>query len=162
MWDLAKPRNTIVIPINKVLKPNGELVMGAGVAEQARRRYEQLELYFGQQLSIGEEYVHIPMGNGVWLAGIPTKNHFKDKTTKEMLEKAIVYLEKVMYGTHGKTVCPLLGAGLGGLDSMYVFRKMREHFKSTDLIIPLTRKDYERIFTGRYDVGKTLRLSSRM
>lgn len=165
MWDFAKDGNWIAVTINKVVKDNGRLVMGAGVADQARKRYRNpdIDLIFGKEIRRGVEVPFMTYPDAR-IYGIPTKNHYKDRTSIQLLNEGAAHLERIIDESlfaenKPKVVCPLLGAGAGGLSPTLVFGLMRSRFKHTDLIIPLTRKDYERIFTGQYVEGKTLRFT---
>lgn len=51
MWDAWDTADLFLITTNAVLKYNNELVMGRGIALEARRRDPQIALYFGRALS---------------------------------------------------------------------------------------------------------------
>ena len=61
-WDLAKKLNIDVLCVttNNIVKNNGELVMGAGIAKQFRDRFPELARHFGEILERGENPQNLP------------------------------------------------------------------------------------------------------
>lgn len=49
IWSISKPLDYLVIPTNIGWRKDGTAVMGAGLARQAAQRYEELELWYGDQ-----------------------------------------------------------------------------------------------------------------
>ncbi len=83
----------IVITTNGVVKSNGELVMGKGIAKDAKWKYPSLPKIWGNYVS--------KYGNGVYsyktsinttLFSLPTKHHWRDKSDIKLIVKSIKQL----------------------------------------------------------------------
>lgn len=87
IWTVRdNPKAVIGITTNGTVKSNGALVMGRGVAQQARDLYEGLDLRLGRL--VGTE------GNRVFLLSyprfftFPVKHHWKDKADLALIERS--------------------------------------------------------------------------
>lgn len=83
----------IVITTNGAVKSNGELVMGKGIAKDAKWKYPALPKIWGDYVS--------KYGNGVYsyktsinttLFSLPTKHHWRDKSDIKLIVKSIKQL----------------------------------------------------------------------
>ena len=130
--DIWQQQGVKCIPTNGVVKANGELVMGAGLALQAMKRYPGLPRDAGLAIKL--------YGNKVFyfsqyqLITVPTKQHYSQNSTVELISESLDDLIKVVTVYNLKSVyVPLLGCGLGGLDE--------------NLIIPLMHSKLDDTFT---------------
>ncbi len=96
MWDAWDDANLFLITTNSAIKINGELVMGRGLALEAKKRDSQIAIYFGRALahvqksakSANESYgLIIP---NLWPYRIEgmfqTKNHFRNKAHIKLIQ----------------------------------------------------------------------------
>jgi len=115
IWDLHAQGMAVVVPTNMCVNGKGEAVMGAGLALQAARRFPWLPKQYGEYLQLG-----IPRGifEEVRLVMVPTKRHWKDPSTLELVEAGVRWLtsQEPLFAVRGWEVAvPPLGCGLGGL-----------------------------------------------
>ena len=108
--------NCICIPTNGMVKKDGCLVMGKGLAKEAADRYPTLPQIFGRltfKYGIGTYIISI---NGIGIACVPTKLHFKDPSSLDLVINSSKKLVELIDRTHWKKIgVPRLGCGLGGL-----------------------------------------------
>lgn len=108
--------DAIAVTTNGIVKSNGRLVMGAGIAKQFAIRYPTLPSVLGEKV---KHYGNIPFlikEKGVSILSFPTKNHYSEKSSLELIEssaKKIKNLADKFYWT--KVAIPAPGVGLGGL-----------------------------------------------
>lgn len=80
------PADYRCITTNGIVKKNGELVMGAGIALEAAKRFPELPARLGKNVSI---FGNIPYIFHEWkIISFPTKNHWKDPSSLELIEKS--------------------------------------------------------------------------
>ena len=108
--------DAIAVTTNGVVKANGNLVMGAGIAKQFASRYPNLPYQLGRKV---KTYGNIPFmikQKGYALLSFPTKNHYSENSDLELIEtsaKKIKTITDKFYWT--KVAIPAPGVGLGGL-----------------------------------------------
>lgn len=107
----------IGITTNSILKKNGELVMGAGVALRAKELYPELPKVFGCKiLSIGKvgDFYGV-LKHGVYFA-FQTKRHYKDKSDIRDVYESINMLNGISTQYQDKTFAlPFPAINNGGL-----------------------------------------------
>jgi hypothetical protein len=106
-----------VIPINTTLyKDSKKLVMGAGLAKQARDKYENLDGLWGSfyalELKLQSRLV---LYHAEKLIGFPTKIYWKHDSSLDLIENGLKELNAARIEFE-KIVSPRLGCGLGGLN----------------------------------------------
>jgi hypothetical protein len=110
------PENSIVIPTNTTLNQVGELVMGAGLAKQAKHRFPLLPQLAGDEIKAmgGQARVlHFP---DYRLILFPTKTDWRKNSSWQLIESMLYYLvHDVALLKLDKVYLPRLGCGLGGL-----------------------------------------------
>lgn len=122
--------DAICITTNMVLRKNGQLVMGAGLALQAKNRFPKLPWDFGAYYGLYDQFKHnshesqfaychaVEIGKGhPDIVAFPTKYHWRDPSDLTLIRKSaadLVALTKEM--GYGKVVLPRPGTGLGRLD----------------------------------------------
>jgi hypothetical protein len=122
-WDLKTQLNPdiIVFTSNRTLNSHRELVMGAGIALDFKRRYPNLPRVFGNALFNGpnERLIQIwSIVNDVSICAFPTKEHWRNPSILEYIErscKELVEYVDIQYNK-GKILMTRPGCGLGGLD----------------------------------------------
>lgn len=95
LFDIYAKGGTIAVTTNSVIKTNGEAVMGAGVALEAKAWQPDLPLALGAALKLH--------GNRVFywaqyrMVTFPTKEDFRDPSTLELIQRSAEELKAVLY-----------------------------------------------------------------
>jgi hypothetical protein len=111
MWDI--PADAYCITTNGFVKKNGEAVMGAGCALEAKQRYEWLPLKLGKSISCYGNHV-FEFGDG--LVTFPVKHKWFEKADMLLIQKSAVQLMELVEGSGWKKVIlPRPGCGNGRL-----------------------------------------------
>lgn len=102
------------VTTNGVLRNNGELVMGAGIALQAKQRFPELPARLGKNVSMfgNKPFIFHDIG----IISFPTKHHWKDKSDigliRQSAEHIVGFVKALSIKEVALTRC---GCGLGGL-----------------------------------------------
>ena len=150
IWDNQFDGMWRVIPINCQINSKGELIMGAGLAKEAKFRYPSLPKHFAN-LIYDQERRGQPIfpllrwigDQDVNLMGFPTKRHWRDKSNLSLIEEGLIFLQGLMPylmcdGEREKAVCPRLGCGerTGRLDWEREVRPLfLKYFENDDNLI---------------------------
>ena len=131
LW--SYPADFRCVPTNGIVKPNGCLVMGAGVAKVAAEKYPQLPDRLGRLVTIfGNKPFFF---NEIGIISFPTKNHFKDPSDIGLIiasAKEIAAFVEI----HDKTiVLPRVGTGFGGLNWIDVKAAIEPIFDDNRFIV---------------------------
>lgn len=110
---------------NMVLKSNGDLVMGAGIAKSFAERFKYLPARWGKKLAEilkggiapGVMVEYGPVSHYPSLVAFPTKYHFKEKSSTALIQQSAQQL-KIIANALGwkKILLTRPGCGMGGLD----------------------------------------------
>ena len=120
IWAFAQNKDAyIVITTNGVVKKNGEAVMGAGLARQARDKYPGIAYGLGQALVKNGNVVHV--NTKLRMIAVPTKHHWKDEHADiKLIEESVQTLVKIIDKLQIKQIfLPQLGCGNGKLSWTY-------------------------------------------
>lgn len=109
IWDQD---GIVVIPTNGKIKQNGECVMGAGLALQAKDRFPGLSKELGDILSVAGN--HVVYFETYSLITFPTKDHWKQSSCISLIERSAAELSRLIL--RQRVFVPRVGCGLGGLD----------------------------------------------
>lgn len=113
MWDADASH--FCITTNSVVKYNGELVMGAGIALQAKLRFPELPILFAQHVkSRGNTPCAIRHSSGKYYVSFPTKHHWKDPSDITLIIKSAKLIAKHI-PADAKVAMSRPGCGNGGL-----------------------------------------------
>jgi hypothetical protein len=117
------PESAICIPTNAILKNNGELVMGAGVALTAKLKFPELPYLLGNLIQARGHRVHYI--EELRIFSFPTKYHWKEDGDLELVKKSAMQLENMVddLGIE-KIYLPKVGCGLGKIDWNLVEREL--------------------------------------
>lgn len=101
------------VTTNGIVKRNGELVMGAGIAKQAANRYPALPRLLGQGV---RKHGNVPLlVEEIGIISFPTKHNWKNKSVPSLILKSAERIAKLAdYYDHILMTRP--GCGLGGLN----------------------------------------------
>lgn len=87
MWKIDC--DAICVTTNGIIKKNGEAVMGAGVAHQAKIRYPGLPRELAVKLRFTGNHVYLmPQKNHISIVTFPTKNDWKDDSDIALIEQS--------------------------------------------------------------------------
>lgn len=117
MWNVYSRADTFCITTNSFVRRDGSLVMGAGIARQARDRFDGLAQDFGTRIKdfcghLGT-YGILPAPNHR-IHAFQVKHHWKDSADTELIKTAAKMLDR--FG-EGETHLNFPGIGNGGLDA---------------------------------------------
>lgn len=157
IFDLIEPNSIICIPTNGIVKSNGEAVMGAGLALEAKKRYPDLPRRLGGFLSkfkINKPYVLAGIKNNEYyipekeklneyclICSFPTKDDFRDKSKISLIENSCIIIDKIVKKySISKCFVPMVGAGLGKLDFNDVKNVLNKHFDSKYYLVSYGEK----------------------
>lgn len=117
-WDVYKSYNAIVCPTNGVVKKNGELVMGGGLAKQFKQRFPYIAFSWGQMVkeSGNHVYLHEHREDLPDLISYPSKKHWADVSDLFLIRRsADELLSLTNQKDYDNILVPRVGCGLGGL-----------------------------------------------
>jgi hypothetical protein len=121
-WEEAKKDcyDAIICTTNEIIKTNGELVMGAGIAKDFAQRYPNSPLEWGQRIKeIGEDY-HVLVSllhSKPHLVALQTKKHWRDNSSYYLVKSSLYRLQLIAVALNWKKVLMTRpGCGNGGLD----------------------------------------------
>ena len=117
IFDSKKQWDAICVTTNGVVKANGRLVMGAGIAKTFREKFPGLDLELGRKV---KEYGNIPFviyKQGTAIVSFPTKHHWKYKSDIGLIMNSAKAISKIASARFWTQVAvPMPGCGHGGLD----------------------------------------------
>jgi hypothetical protein len=105
------------VTTNGVVNNKGYLVMGAGIAKHAKRRFPELPYIFGQ--NVDERGNHVKIVDNYGIASFPTKHHWKNNSDINLILRSC--RELVCFAKNWDYVLlPRPGCNLGGLEWLEV------------------------------------------
>tara|TARA_R100001510_G_C7631738_1_gene190474 strand:- start:350 stop:796 length:447 start_codon:yes stop_codon:yes gene_type:complete len=118
--DIFKTKNTynaICVTTNGIVKKDGRLVMGAGVAFQFAKNFPGLDYELGQKVLTYGNRPFLVFKKNTAIVSFPTKSNWKDKSDKELIKfsaKNLVKIAQSRFWT--KIALPAPGVGKGELN----------------------------------------------
>jgi hypothetical protein len=107
-----------VITTNGVVKSNRHAVMGKGIALQALNRWRGIDLVLGTKIiNYGNHSAYLGMWTGHNVFSMPTKNHWRDVSSPELVIRSATELVEVVnkLDFDEEIGMPPPGCGCGGL-----------------------------------------------
>jgi len=140
-WRIAEQQDVdaLVCTTNNMVKMNGSLVMGRGIAEQFNAKFKYLAWNWGQIVDkykdIDIEDYHLLLDgprmlghNKFYVVGLQTKFHWKDDSPIELIEASCKNLKKLVdIMQWQKIIMTRPGCGNGGLQWRTVRSKIRKY-----------------------------------
>jgi O-acetyl-ADP-ribose deacetylase (regulator of RNase III) len=100
---------------NGIVTKDGLLVMGAGVAKQAKERYPHLPAALGRMVKALGNRPFLMEAEG--LISFPTKHNWRDQSDVELIRRSAVKVVDLVDRVRARSVAmPRPGCGLGNLD----------------------------------------------
>lgn len=135
------PLLAILFTANRQCKANGSLVMGAGIAKEFRDRFPGLDKECGKKMP--GPYCNLVQNFNLsyWLGFFCTKDHWKNPSTLEIIERSCIDLKGIMEAFPEKYVLMTRpGCGLGGLNwETEVKPLLLKYFNDTKYLVIVTR-----------------------
>ena len=118
MWDVFDSVDYFLVTTNSTLKSDGSLVMGAGIAKQARDKFPGLAEGLGKMVAAAASdggFYGVLLGAGK-VCAFQTKRHFKDPSNEALIAASVTELRNIATQLPNKTFAlNYPGIGHGGL-----------------------------------------------
>jgi len=118
IWEY--PSDAICITTNGIVKKDGRLVMGGGIALEVVQRYPEIDLTLGRYVkAYGNRCFYIPIDlyNHFVIISFPTKHHYKNDSCIKLIKKSTKELVEIVDKYKLNTIAlPKVGCGLGRLN----------------------------------------------
>lgn len=116
IFDNIHQFDAICVTTNGIVRPNGRLVMGGGIARMFRNRYKDIDLILGQKVQVYGNVPFLVYKNKQAIISFPTKNDWKEKSDLSLIKSSAEKLSKIASSRFWTRVAlPAPGVGLGGL-----------------------------------------------
>lgn len=121
------PADFRIVPTNGVVKKDGKLTMGKGIALEAKNRYKGIDKWLGRLVTNNGNHVFLYYD----IISFPTKHHWKDKSDLKLIEQSI---QEVLFwldsfiNKNKAIVLPPVGCGNGRLDFETQVRPLLEKY----------------------------------
>jgi len=139
-----------VCTLNNVIKYDGSLVMGAGIAKSYADKFPLLARNWGMLIQgiaeSGHTDYHVVIdGPRFWnkdvlyLVGVQTKRHWKDPSDIELIVESCKKLRDLADLLHWeRIICPAFGCGYGGLQFKEIEKKLEKILDDRFIVINLS------------------------
>ena len=109
--------DAICVTTNSVVKKDGTLVMGAGVAKCFANNYPTLPYKLGQKVKVYGNQPYIVKIKGDTIISFPTKHNYLEPSDLELIKKSAIKIENLATKFRWVNVAiPAPGIGLGKLN----------------------------------------------
>jgi len=118
MWDMWDTADLFLITTNSTIKKNGALVMGRGIAHQARDRFSGIDHTWGQHIEqlCGHLGVYGLLISAAWpdkkIGAFQVKQHFRDRADPALIAASAARL-RAWCTTHPQATVHLNFPGIG-------------------------------------------------
>ena len=118
MWSCLYMVDKFVVTTNAIIKRNGALVMGAGIAKECRDRFDGIDIAIGTAIKRkGSEYGFL---EGAHVCAFQVKHHFADNADLALIRKSTGMLRQfALDNPRWKIALNFPGIGNGRLAGMY-------------------------------------------
>ena len=113
IWDTNC--EVIAITTNGTIKNNGELVMGKGIALQAKQKYPDLPEILGDFVLVFGNTPKIVYTGKHMIVSLPTKNSWRDKSDINLIKKSLLCIADCLPSPFTIAI-PRPGCANGGLN----------------------------------------------
>lgn len=108
--------DVICVTTNGMLKRNGELVMGKGIAMEAIQRFPTLGKLLGHHVKCSGNYPIVIDFDDVKIASFPTKNDWRKDSDIQLIEESAILLKNVLPKDVKHVAMSRVGCGNGNLN----------------------------------------------
>lgn len=119
IWEALALSDLLCITTNSTLMSNGELVMGAGIALQAKQRFPELPRQLGEIIRKTRPFyglVYLPIEGGRYLGAFQTKTHWRSPSTTDLIRRSTKMLAELAEANpYWRIDLNFPGIGRGGL-----------------------------------------------
>ena len=119
LWSFQAAGFPVCVTTNGVVKKNGELVMGAGIALQAKNLFPAIPLKAGNAVkTYGNQVYYFTEEN---LFTFPTKHHWREDSDIDLIKASCWQISAIAYAHEfNRIYLPRPGCANGGLEWSYV------------------------------------------
>ena len=136
IWDFYKQNQNMAICVttNGIVTKYNKLVMGAGIAKDARDRFKGIDFKLGELV---KKYGNIPFYlDDIGIITFPTKHDYRFNSNIELIKNSAKIIKlMVESGTFETIYSPWPGCGNGGLSKDFVRPILEEIWDSDDFVI---------------------------
>ncbi len=129
----------ICIPTNGFVKNNGRAVMGAGLAKQARDKFQNIDLELGRLINTTGNCVHaLKVEHNKILLSFPVKHDWWDKADLVLIDKSadeLKFMFNVVKEPKPIIALPRVGCGNGKLLWSVVKPILEKYFVEDNFVI---------------------------
>jgi O-acetyl-ADP-ribose deacetylase (regulator of RNase III) len=117
IWSTIGMVDALCVTTNGIVKPNGELVMGAGIALAAAKKFSSLQVILGAHIRIhGNSPCAALVTQGTAIVSFPTKNDYRYKSSIDLIKNSAWLISKMAHENNWRSIAMTRpGCGLGGL-----------------------------------------------
>lgn len=116
IWEFRKPEDFICITTCGVINSRGDLVMGRGIALEAKQRYPKLPTILGGAVKF--QGMRVEIVASLKLIAFPTKAHYKEKSSINLILRSTLQLLEKSHNIQGRILLPRPGCSNGRLDGL--------------------------------------------
>lgn len=134
IWDQSA--DAYCVTTNGILKNDGRLVMGKGIALDAKRKFPDIDLRLG---TLVKQFGNIPFFlNDIKIISFPTKNHWKNSSSLDLIQSSAKLIKIIADNDNLKTiVLPKPGCSNGQLSWFSVKPVLDEIFDDRFIVVDL-------------------------
>lgn len=150
LWESGK-NQVVCITTNSIVKRDGTAIMGAGIAKQARDKFEGIDTVLGNMINRHGNKVH---DLGYWdsyrIIAFPTKNDWRKPSELSLIEKSAIQLSAFanLQGLNGISIyLPRPGVGYGQLKWGQVKPVIEQYLDDRFIVVTLDNKYADNKFT---------------
>lgn len=141
LWAQAGDNGIVCITTNGIVKGSGELVMGRGVALEAKTYIPNISRLLGSHVRANGNVplFHRELSSPGWMS-FPTKNHWKDPSSLELIRDSGIWLLGAAHlGPDLQFFLPHPGCGNGGRSWEGEVKPLLESLELPDNVIVVSR-----------------------
>lgn len=113
LTEVGAPNTIVFITTNNIVKSNGALVMGAGIAKRVRDNYPGSDLVFGHWIKVsGNSPYGLLYREEADIGIFQTKDHYKDDADIGIIELSVTHLT-ILANEHSHATFHLNYPGIG-------------------------------------------------
>ena len=134
IWDYHAKGNWITITTNPIQRADGALIMGRGVAQQAKERFPELPYVLGRLVASGG---NVPYKLDRWkIVSFPVKHHWQQPADTSLIVQSAEMIRDLCQEFQIRPLYMVRpGCGNGGLSWVHVKPLIQAAFYDEDFVI---------------------------